>query len=331
MPSTPIRWGILSTARIGRRRVIPAIQQSRNGIVTAVASRSLEHARRFADALGIPKAYGSYEELLADPDVDALYNPLPNAMHAEWALKAAEAGKPMLCEKPLAANADEAQRMVDAYQQRGLLFAEAFMYRFHPQTQRVKAMVDAGVIGSLHTVQASFNFSISDEANIRLNKDLAGGSLMDVGCYAVNVIRLMTGEEPVDVQAFAQMGAHSGVDERLTGLLRFESGAMAHFDSSLRSQHRHAYELRGDKGRIQVEEGFVMPADRDTIIRVWENIGPARDVQSEIVIPASNSYTLMAEDFADALIQGRAPKYPPQDAVANMRVIDRLLAAVRPQ
>lgn len=324
----PIRWGILSTANIGRGRVIPAIQQSSNGVVAAVASRDIDRAQRFADSLNIPIAYGSYEELIEAPEIDAIYNPLPNSLHAEWSIRCAEAGKPTLCEKPLASDAAEAQIMVDAFADRGVLFAEAFMYRFHPQTVRVKQLVDSGVIGNLQGVMAAFTFPISNEANIRLQKDLAGGSLMDVGCYCVNVIRLMTGEEPSDVQALANMGAASGVDESLTGILKFESGVLAHFDCSLRAGYNHSYQIRGTQGRILVEEGFVMDATRSTTIRVWENAGPRQDIYSEITIPATNHYQLMVEDFADALLNDRAPRYAPQDAVSNMQVIDALLASL---
>ncbi|MGB1287537.1 MAG: Gfo/Idh/MocA family protein [Aggregatilineales bacterium] len=320
--SKKIKWGVLSTAGIGRKRVIPAIQQSNNGIVHAVASRNLDSARLFADKLDIPVAYGSYEELLTDPDIDAIYNPLPNSMHAEWSIKAAEAGKPMLCEKPLASNTDEAQKMVDAFAGRDILFAEAFMYRFHPQTVRVKQLLDEGTIGTLQGIMAAFTFPVQDESNIRLNVDLAGGSLMDVGCYCVNVIRLMTGAEPVSVQAFANM--HNGVDESLTGILKFESGVLAHFDSSLRSSYNHMYQLRGTKGRILVEEAFVPQPDTTTTIRIWDETG----VHTAISIAPANHYTLMAEDFADALLNNRPPRYAPQDAVEQMRVLDSLYAAL---
>lgn len=323
--SDKIRWGVLSTANIGRKRVIPAIQQSKNGVVTAVASRDYDRARTFADALDLPTAYGSYDELIADPNIDAIYNPLPNSEHAEWSIKCAKAGKPTLCEKPLASDAPEAQTMVDAFAEHNVLFAEAFMYRFHPQTQHVKQLVDEGAIGDLHTIQATFNFRIPPEntVNIRLNESLAGGSLMDVGCYCVNIIRLITGGMPQKVQAFAQMGADTQVDERLTGILQFDSSVMAHFDSSLRSHLAHSYEIRGSKGRIYVPEAFVMSPLSSTTIHAW--LG---DTYEAIEIPPANSYTLMAEDFADALINNRPPKYLPQDGVANMQVIDRLLATL---
>lgn len=319
-----IRWGIISTANIGLKRVIPAIQASRNGEVVAVASRSLEKAQDFAAQTGIPRAYGSYEELIADPEIDAIYNPLPNSEHAAWSIRCAEAGKPTLCEKPLASNADEAQTMVDAFAERGVLFAEAFMYRFHPQTQQVLKMVTAGAVGTVTAIQATFCFPVADEDDIRLSKPLAGGALMDVGCYCVNVIRLMTGEEPEWVHAAARFGERSQVDEALAGVMRFPSGVIAHFDCGLRSFRTHTYEIRGTRGRIHVGEAFVMEAGAGTIIRHWQ--GTRYD---EIDIAPANHYTLMAEDFADALLNGRPPRYAPQDAVANMRVIDRLLAAAR--
>ncbi len=314
-----IRWGILSTAKIGRTRVIPAMQQANNGEVVAVASRSLEKAQAFAEELGIPKAYGSYEELIESGEVDAIYNPLPNSEHAQWSIKCAEAGIPTLCEKPLASDAAEAHMMVNAFAVRGVLFAEAFMYRFHPQSQRVKQMVEDGEIGDIRIISSSFTFPIGDESNIRLSKPLAGGSLMDVGCYCVNVSRFLSGEEPESVKAFARMGEESGVEETISGVLSFPSGAIAHIDSSLRTHVAHTYEIRGTKGRISVPEGFVMDPEEKTVIHYWN------DNQYEaIMIAPANSYTLMTEDFADALINNRPPKFAPQDGVANMRVLDYL-------
>lgn len=318
-----IRWGILSTARIGENRVIPAIKASKNGRVVAVASRTHERAAAFAANNDIPAAYGSYDELIAAPDVDAIYNPLPNSQHAEWSIKAAAGGKAVLCEKPLASDAAEAQTMVDAFAARNVLFAEAFMYRFHPQTERVKAMIEAGEIGAVQIVSAAFTFPIRNEGDIRLSASLAGGGLMDVGCYCVNVMRHMTGEEPTRLHAVARFGAESGVDEIISGAMQFPSGATGHFDAGLRAYRANTYEIRGTTGRILVEQGFV-PHDNDGVIRVWTG-----DDERAITIPAANSYTLMVEDFADALLRGRAPRFAPSDAVANMRAIDALLASAR--
>ena len=321
--SDQIRWGILSTAKIGREKVIPAIHKARNGVVAAVASRDLARARTFADETGIPTAYGSYEELLADPNIDAIYNPLPNSGHAPWSIACAEAGKPSLCEKPLAADAPEAQTMVDAFAARGILFAEAFMYRFHPQTEAVLDLVRSGFLGELRSIDSTFTFSIDRESNIRLDKSLAGGALMDVGCYCVNVMRLMTGEEPVAARAFARIGAQSQVDETLCGVLDFPSGVIGHFDCSFRAMHIARYDLHGSEGRIAVERGFTPDADSAAVIRTWQGGRP-----DEIVIPAADQYQHMVEDFGDALLLGRPPRYAPQDGVANMAALDMLYASL---
>lgn len=319
-----VRWGILSTAKIGRTRVIPAIQQSKNGLVHAVASRSLESARQFARDLKIPQAYGSYEELLQDPDVDAIYIPLPNGLHYEWSLHCAEAGKPVLCEKPLAANADEAQKMVDAFAARGLPFAEAFMYRFHPQHQKVREIIAKGDIGQLQIIQSSFTFVIGSEENIRLSAELAGGALMDVGCYCVNVMRFLTGEEPDTVAAAAIFGERSGVDETIAGVLRFPSGVLGHFDAGLRTYRQFGYEIRGSEGRIVVPQAFVPDPNKAAVVQLWRG-----EKMKEISVRAANHYTVMVEDFADALLKNRPPRFAPQDAVLQMQVLDRLLAHAR--
>lgn len=316
-----VRWGILSTANIGRARVIPAIHSSRNGVVAAVASRNEDHARDFAGKMDILKSYGNYEELLNDAEVDAIYIPLPNSLHAEWSIRCAEANKPTLCEKPLARNAIEAQRMVDAFSSKHLLFAEAFMYRFHPQTQRVKEMITGGLIGDVRVVQANFSFSVRSEDNIRLDKNLAGGALMDVGSYCVDLMRSITNMEPDTASATAQVGPSTGVDETLAGIMGFPSGAVGHFDCSLRLPWRHSYDIRGTNGRILVEEGFVMNPEAETVIHHWQG-----EHHQEIVIPPANHYTIMVEDFADALLDSRPPRFSPQNGVDNMRVLDRLYA-----
>jgi predicted dehydrogenase len=322
--SEKIRWGILSTANIGRKRVAPAIQTSRNGRVLAVASRDRDRARAYAEALDIPRYYGSYEELIADPEIDAIYNPLPNHMHAEWSIRCADAGKPVLCEKPLASDAAEARAFVDAMENRGVLLAEAFMYRYHPQTQRVKSMVDGGAIGNVEFIQASFTFQVRSETNIRLRADMAGGALMDVGCYCVNLMRFMTGEEPAAVSALARFGERTLVDEYLVGIMQFPSGVLGHFDCGLRTYGNHSYEIRGSKGRISVEQGFVMTPGADMTIRHWRE-----DVYQAIVIDGADHYQIMVEEFADSLIKGTPIRFLIEDAVRNIQVTDRLLASAR--
>lgn len=318
-----IRWGILSTANIGRKIVIPGIKKSYNGVVAAVASRNLANAQTFASEEGIPTAYGSYEELIADPNIDAIYNPLPNSLHAEWSIKCAEAGKPCLCEKPLASNAAEAQTIVDAFAAHDVLLAEAFMYRFHPRTQQVKALIDSGAVGDITAIQATFSFNIAGRGNdIRLNEGLAGGSLMDIGCYCVNVMRHMTGEEPTTAHAFAQTGA-GGVDESLVGILEFPSGTLGHFDCNFHSPTTNTYEIRGPEGRITVEPAFTPDHTEETTVRYWNAEG-----YKEIVIPPFDQYQLMVEDFANAILTGHPIRFTPQDGVQNMAAIDRLYASL---
>lgn len=323
-----IRWGIISTARIGEGSVIPAIHNASNSEVVAVASRNLEKGRAFASRNGIPKAYGSYEELIAAPDIDAIYNPLPNGLHRDWSIRCAEGGKHVLCEKPLAGNAQDAQAMVEAFNQRNLLLAEAFMYRFHPQTQTVKQMLDDNAIGEVILMQASFSFVIGDENDVRLNKDLEGGSLLDVGCYCVDVTRYLLGEEPIEVKAMANMAE---VDETLVGLMRFPSGALAHFDCSFRAHMTQTVEIRGTHGRIFVEKAYVPfrpDPDADVIIRYWSSKPPVeKHTYEEIKVLKPDQYQLMVEDFADAILNNRLPKFSIEDSVAQMRAIDMLYAA----
>lgn len=315
-----IRWGILSTANIGRK-VIPAIHSSRNGVVAAVASRSLERARAFAAEQNIPTVYGSYEELLQSDQVDAIYNPLPNSMHAEWSIKCAQAGKATLCEKPFASDAAEAQTIVDAFASRGIPLAEAFMYRFHPQHAKVKDIVAEGGIGELQIITSSFTFFISDPANIRLSKPLAGGGLMDVGCYCVNLMRFMTGEEPATVSAVGNIGAQTGVDEILAGLLQFPSGVIGHFDCGLRAARQQSYTLKGTTGSLVLSSSFTPDKGKKSVLQQWNG-----DKLTEHIIAPVDQYQLMVEDFADALLTGRAPRFPPSDAVQNMQVTDQMLA-----
>jgi D-xylose 1-dehydrogenase (NADP+, D-xylono-1,5-lactone-forming) len=316
-----IRWGILGTANIANRRIVPAIQASRNGVVAAVGSRSLEKAKAFADEKGIHTAHGSYEALLADPGIDAIYNPLPNSEHALWSIRAAEAGKPVLCEKPLASDAAEAAHMVEAFESRKLLLAEGFMYRFHPQTLKVKEMVDTGAIGEVQQISASFTFALRSDDNIRLSKALAGGGLMDVGCYPISFMRLMTGQEPQTVRAVARFGAGSDVDENLAGLLLFPSGVIGHFDCGVRAFRCQPAEIRGSTGRILLEKAFTMEPNEKPVIQWWHD-----EQYEEISVPAANHFTRMFEAFGDALLEGKPYPFAAADALANMRVIDQVRA-----
>ena len=320
-----IRWGILSTANIGRRRFIPALAHARNGVVTAIASRDGERARQVAEELHIPRAHTSYEALLADPEVDAIYNPLPNSMHAEWTLKAAAAGKHILCEKPLAVNAAEAAEMVAGCHARGVVLMEAFMYRFHPQQARVAQLIADGAIGEVRQVRSSFTFHLDplNPKNVRLQGWLAGGALMDVGCYAVNSARWLFGEEPTEVIALADMRPEFNVDVALAGVLEFSGRRLAVIDCSFRAYKSGTYTVVGTKGQIQVPDAYTPEPDAETLVIVTDAAG-----RREERIAPINQYTLEAEEFADALLQGRPLRIPPEDGVANMRVIDALYRSV---
>lgn len=317
-----VRWGILSTATVGRQHVMPAVRASRNGKLAAIASRDLGRAQVCAQQLGIPRAYGAYEELLADPDVDAVYVPLPVSAHAEWCIRCAEAGKPALCEKPLAATAAEAQRMVDAFARRRLPFAEALMYRFHPLTERVEQMVAEGAVGEVRVIQATFCAKCPGEDNIRLRRETGGGALLDVGSYCVSVMRHLTGEEPQRVGALAHVGERSGVDEWLVGTLAFPGGALGSLTCTLRTEFGCCYDVYGTGGRIFVDKGVVPGADGPAVIRRWTDYAC-----HETVVPPANHYLLMVEDFANAVLQRRPVRFDPQDGVRNLKAIDRLLSS----
>ena len=322
MVERKIRWGVLSTANIGRGAVIPAIQQASNSELLAVASRDPQKAQDFAARLKIPKAYGGYDALFADGDIDAVYIPLPNSLHREWTIKAAEAGKHILCEKPLALNATECVEMADAAQQHRVKLMEAFMYRFHPQTKRVFELVRGGVLGEVRLIHSAFTFRVTNPQNIRLQASLGGGSLMDVGCYCVNVSRTLAGQEPIEVQAYANWGA-SGVDEQIAATLRFAGGLLAQFDCALSLSRREYYQVVGTEGALDVPLAF-LPGTHDTVIR--ERHGRDETVHT---ISGVDEYRLMVEHFANCVLQDEPPRYPPAEAAANMQVIEALYRSAR--
>jgi xylose dehydrogenase (NAD/NADP) len=323
MPDKKIRWGILSTANIGRVAVIPAIQASHNSEVVAVASRDLEKAKEFASRLGIPRAYGNYTALLEAGDIDAVYIPLPNSLHREWTIRAAQAGKHILCEKPLGLNADECLEMDAAARQHSVSLMEAFMYRFHPRTQKALELVRAGAIGELRMIHSAFTFRLTRPENIRWSAELGGGSLMDVGCYCVNLSRTAAGREPEVVQAVARWSA-SGVDEQMAGILQFAGGLLAQFDSALTMERREAYELAGTDGFLAVESAFLPGEDPVAIEEIH-----GRSQRRRHIVDGANEYQLMVEHFADCILHSQAPRYSAAEAAANMRVIRALYRSAK--
>ena len=323
MSDRKLRWGVISTANIGRRAVNPAIQASKNGELVAVASRHADAARSFADEMNIPETHGSYADLLADEAVDAVYIPLPNSLHRDWAIRAAEAGKHVLCEKPLGLTERECREMGAAADANGVTFMEAFMYRFHPRTEKVLQLIRDGVIGDLKMIHSAFTFRLSHPGNIRLNPDLGGGALMDVGCYCINVSRTMAGREPVEVQAFA-VQSPSGVDEMMTGTLRFEDGLLASFECGLNTRRRESYEIGGTDACLKVADAF-LPGKGDVVIEEY------REGDEPVVhrIAGVDEYRCMVEHFADCALNGIKPRYGAAEAALNMRVIEALYASVR--
>lgn len=319
-----IRWGILGTAAVAEKHFVPSVAELENSEVLAVASRDAARARNYAERLGIPRSYGCYDGLLADPEVDAVYLPLPVALHAEWAIRCAEAGKPALVEKPLAESADSARRMADASEEAGVPLAEAMMYAFHPLTKRVKQMVADGDLGEVRAVNATFCCRTPDPDDFRLKREMGGGATLDVGSYCVSVIRAIAGEEPEDVEATAVFNCEGGVDLRLAGVMRFPSGAVGSFVCALTPEFGASYEIFGMGGRILVSQGPVPNPGDPGMIRYWKDYA-----LEEITAPGANQWALCFGAFADALLKGEPPEPPLEESIANLEVIDRLLASAR--
>jgi xylose dehydrogenase (NAD/NADP) len=306
-------WGFLSTARINRL-VLAGARESDRVDVVAVASRDRERAEAYARENGIERAYASYEALLADTGVEAVYISLPNSLHVEWSIRALEAGKHVLCEKPLSRRPAEVEKAFDAAEQAGRVLMEAFMYRHNPQTARLKELVDSGAIGTLQLVRAAFSFPLADAANVRLSAALDGGSLMDVGCYCVSGARLLAGE-PERVYGEQVVGA-SGVDVLFSGTMRFPGGVVAQFDSGLRMPNRDELEAVGDAGSVFLDDPWHC---RTPVLRLRREGG-----DEEIALDAADSYRLELENVSDAIRGDAGPLLGREDAVAQARAIEAL-------
>jgi predicted dehydrogenase len=322
-----LRWGVMSTAKIAVKKVMPGIVKTANGELTAVASRSLEAANEVADAFHIPHRYGSYLELLESDEIDAVYIPLPNDLHLEWTLAAAEAGKHVLCEKPLALTSVDAQAMVDGCAAAGVTFMEAFMYRLHPSWIKVRELVATGEIGELAAIVAGFSFFMDDPANIRNRPEHGGGALMDIGCYPINVARMLFGTEPVAVSASMRRHPVFGTDTLTSAVLEFPSG-QATFTVSTLAEPAQFVHVMGSEGRIDVEIPFNVPEEHETRIHLIRGGKPplAPGIETFRFEPA-DQYAIEAELFAEAVLGGTPVPTPPEDGVANMAVIERVKAA----
>ena len=307
-----VRWGILGTAKIALTKVIPAMQLSPWCEIAAIASRDLSKAKTAAGELNIPNAYGSYEELLADKSIEAIYNPLPNNLHVPWTVKAAEAGKHVLCEKPIALNAAEAQGLIEVRNRTGVRIQEAFMVRTHPQWLETRRLIHSGRIGSLRSITGFFSYFNPDPTNIRNQLDLGGGALMDIGCYPITISRFMYDTEPQRVLGLIERDAANGTDTLTSAVLDFPNGHST-FTCSTRLAPYQRMMFIGTEGRIEVLIPFNAPNDRPTQILLDDET---------IEFPVCDQYEIQGSLFSQAIRENREQPIPLEDAINNMAVID---------
>ncbi len=320
-----VRWGILSTARIGIQKVIPAMQAGMRTEVAAIASRDGDAARKAAAALGIPVAYGSYEELLEDPQVEAVYNPLPNHLHVPWSIRAAQAGKHVLCEKPLAMTAREAAELAEAIRPTGALVQEAFMIRFHPQWIQSMDWIHSGRLGQLRAIQCHFSYDNPDPSNIRNRPDFGGGGLMDIGCYPVFASRWAFRSEPSQAVAITEEDPAFRVDRLASALLEFDSGH-AVFTVGTRMAPSQGIRFLGTSGRLEIEIPFNAPRDRPCRVRLDDGF-PSDSAKEVVEFPVCDQFTLQGDYFSRAVLGEVGPAISLEDSIANMAVLDALKAS----
>jgi len=328
--SEKMNWGVMGNATIARVCVIGAIQKSRNGTVRALASRSPDKAAEVCRANRISRLYKTYDALIADPAIEAVYIPLPNHLHAEWTLKALAAGKHVLCEKPLACNAGEAEAMSAAAKTAGRLLMEAFMYRFHPRSRRIRQLLRAGEIGAPRLIRSAFCYRMSAEdydnpLNARLKPEMGGGALLDVGSYCVSVARWLYGAEPIQVQCQACYHP-AGVDQHVAGTLKFDGQRLATLEASFIAGLQQTYTVVGEQGAIDLPHDAFIPWEKDALYTLR---GKDAEIGISVVIPGADEYRLMVEHFVDAARGEAAPECLPADSINNMRVLDALALAAR--
>jgi predicted dehydrogenase len=321
-----LRWGILGAAKIAVTKVIPAMRACTRCEAAAIASRDAEKAKRAAESLGLERAYGSYEELLADPEIDVIYNPLPNHLHVPWSIRALEAGKHVLCEKPLGLSTGEVRELIEARDRAGLCAGEAFMVRTHPQWLRVKELIETGAIGRVRQMQAWFSYFNRDPANVRNVAEWGGGGLMDIGCYPVFLSRYLFGEEPLRVAASLDIDPDFGVDRCCAALLEFPSGACV-FTCATQLAPAQRFVVSGEKARIEVEIPYNAPPDRPCRLFVDDGSdlsGGSRKVEE---LPVCDQYAIQADEFSRAVLGERDVPVPLEDSLRTMAVIEAIRRA----
>jgi predicted dehydrogenase len=326
--SEKVRWGVLSTANIGVKKVIPAMQRGQFSTVAAIASRDLAKARAAASSLGIPTAYGSYEELLADPDIDAIYNPLPNQLHVPLTIAAAEAGKHVLCEKPLAMDAAEARTLLAVRDRTRVAIGEAFMIRSHPQWLRTRQLIEEGRIGELRAVSAVFSYFNTDPANIRNRPETGGGALYDIGCYCIQSARCGFGQEPTRVAGLIDRDPQLRTDRLTSALLDFPAGH-AVFVCGTQLVPWQRVQFLGTRGRIEIEIPFNAPPDRPTRLFVDDGRDLFGSGMATETFPTEDQYTLQGDAFSRAILDGTPPPVTLEEGIANMAVISAIFEAAR--
>jgi predicted dehydrogenase len=321
-----VKWGVLGVASIATKKVIPGMQKGERSEIAAIASRDLKKAKDAARKLGIAKAYGSYEELLADKEIEAVYNPLPNHLHVPWSIKAAEAGKHVLCEKPLSLTVAEARTLLPVRERCGVKIGEAFMVKTHPQWLRTRELIHKGVIGELRAIVGVFSYFNRDPSNVRSKLEWGGGGMMDIGCYPITTSRFIFGKEPARVAGLIERDPDFKTDRLASVILEFPSG-QAVFTCSTQMVPYQRMQFLGTKGRIEMEIPFNAPNDRPT--RIF--IDDGRDVSGGGIrtetIPICDQYTVQADAFSRAIREGTDVPVPLEDAIANMTVIEAIFRA----
>lgn len=319
--SKKVRWGILGAANIAVKKVIPSMQAGEFCEITAIASRDLEKAERTANDLNITKFYGSYGELLQDAEIEVIYNPLPNNLHLEWTLKSAEAGKHVLCEKPLGMNAAEVKKMIEVRDRTKVKIQEAFMVRTHPKWLRVRELIRQKRIGDLQAVTGFFSYFNDDKSNIRNKRETGGGALMDIGCYCINVSRFVFEDEPQRVSSLIERDAETGIDKLTSAMLDFPNGRAA-FTCSTQLAPSQKMQFFGTKGRIEVPIPFNIPTDAPTYILIDDGSDLLGGNIEKIEFPATDQYTIQGDLFSKAILENSEQAISLEDSFANMATID---------
>ena len=321
MPNRVVRYGVISTAGIVLNNHIPAARESTNSEIAAISSRKASKARMVADQYDIPIWHESYDELLNDSNIDAVINALPNSMHCKWTIKAAEAGKHILCEKPLAVTVEEARRMIDSAKANNVMLTEAFTHRWNPHLRTARRLISEGAIGSPTSLQSFIAFSVKEpRGNIRFSPELGGGSLMDGGCYAVSACRFVLDEDPVRASAFTYDSGKYGIDTTFNGLLEFPVGGVAHIRSSMDEPRSIMLMAVGTKGQIEIPDMF---DESGSVILKTD------DEEWAEAIPGRNRFRVQLDEFSNCILSGKAPEFPPEDGLANTAALAALLSAAR--